>query len=319
MRFNMKNKNENVDVLLKRALSSTETPDPELIQKVKYNLIKEEPILRKLTIKHSFRVTTVAVMAFMLITTTAFAAWHFLKPSQVADRFKDYALSAAFESETAVNINDSVTSGDYTFTLLAIVTGKDITDYPYYSDGNILDDRTYAVTAIQKADGSPMPTTQDDEYGNPSFYVSPYIKGLKPWQVNAHTMNGGYSETVVEGVMYRIIDCDGIMMFADRGVYLGISTGSFYDSEAFSFDEQTGEITANPGYDGASAIFDLPLDKTLGDPEKAEQYLKSLYMEPDADDAEGISDSLNDVDWDKAVPVTSTVKELTVDASGLIG
>lgn len=266
----------NMDFLLKKAMATSETPDAELVQKVKYRLSKEEAILRKSTVKRSFSTAVAAVVALLAITTTAFAAWYFLKPSEVADKFEDHALSTAFNSDTAVNINASATSGGYTFTLLAIVSGKDITDHPVYSNGEIRDDRTYAVAAIQKADGSPMPTTQDDEYGNPPFYVSPYIMGLKPWQVNAHTLNGGYSETVVDGVMYRIIDCDGITMFADRGVYLGVNTGSSYDSQAFIFDEQSGKLKANPDFDGSSVVFDLPLDLKLANPEKARQYLDTM-------------------------------------------
>ena len=315
-------KNINVDMLLKSAMSSTETPAPELVQKVKYRQIKEEPVLKKTTIRRSFSTVAAAVMAFVLITTTAFAAWYFLKPSEVADKFEDTALSAAFESESAVNINESITSGDYTFTLLAIVSGKDITDHPTFSNGEIRNDRTYAVTAIQKADGSPMPTTQDDEYGNPPFYVSPYVKGLKPWEVNAHTMNGGYSEMVVDGVMYRIIDCDEITMFADRGVYLGINTGSLYNSQAFIFDELTGELKANPNYNGASAVFNLPIDNKFADAEKAEQYLNSLYNNDNTnnngDTSNDLSNILNSVNWDEAKPIASTAKELTVSANGEI-
>lgn len=54
--------NDKVDILLKKALRSSETPDTELIQKVKCNLIKEEPVLRK---KFSVR-TAVVVAVFVL-------------------------------------------------------------------------------------------------------------------------------------------------------------------------------------------------------------------------------------------------------------
>jgi hypothetical protein len=162
------------------------------------------------------------------------------------------------------------------------VSGKDISDHPVYSNGEIKRDRTYTLLAIQKADGSPMPGTQDEGYGDPDFYASPYIKGLKPWQVNAHTMNGGYSSTVVDGIMYRILDYDEVTIFADKGVYLGVNIGSFYDSQAFLFDEKTGELKANADYDSASVVFELPLDKALANPQKAEEYLNSLDL-PDND------------------------------------
>ncbi|MGE4213885.1 MAG: DUF4179 domain-containing protein [Anaerotignaceae bacterium] len=273
----MKNEEFDVDFLLKKALSSYEAPPSELIQKVKYQCIREESVLKKSTIKRSFSAVAVAVMSLLLITTTAFAAWVFLKPSDVAKKLGDEKLSTAFDGETAVNINESCTSGDYTFTLLAIMSGKDITDHPTYKNEDVLGDRTYAVVAIAKTDGEPMPTNKDEDYGNQSFYVSPYVKGLKPWQVNAHTMNGGYSETVVDGIMYRMVECDEVTMFADKGVYLGINTGSFFDSAAFIYDEQIGELNANPDYDGASVVFELPIDKALADPDKAKQYLDSLW------------------------------------------
>lgn len=314
----MNKNNINIDMLLKSAMSSMETPDPELVRKIKYKQIKEESILKKTTIKRSFSMVATVVMAFVLITTTAFAALHFLKSSEVADKFEDNALSAAFDSETAVNINESITSGNYTFTLLAVVSGKDITNHPIYYNGDIRSDRTYAVVAIRKADGSPMPATQDDSYGNPPFYVSPYVKGLKPWEVNANTMKGGHSEMVVDGVMYRILACDTITMFAGQGVYLGINTGSFYDSEAFIFDEVTGELKAKPDYDGSSVVFDLPIDKSLADTVRAEQYLSSLNAPADVETAANDPDLWNGIDWDKAVPVSSTKKELRVADTGVI-
>ncbi len=45
------------------------------------------------------------------------------------------------------------------------------------------------------------------------------------------------------------------------------------------FDEATGEITRNEGYEGVNALFLLPLDKGKADKEKAEAYLKQLEEE----------------------------------------
>ena len=99
-------------------------------------------------IKRSFSVAVAAVAVIMLFATTAFAAWYLLTPSEVADKLGNSALSAAFDRETAIKINQSSTSGDYTFTLLAIVSGKDITDQPYISNEELRSDRSYIVTAI---------------------------------------------------------------------------------------------------------------------------------------------------------------------------
>ena len=91
-------------------------------------------------------------------------------------------------------------------------------------------------------------------------------------------MNGGYSETVEDGVMYRLVECDSVAVFADRGLYFAMSSGSFIcDNRTFIYNEQTGEIKANPDYSGSSVVFNLPLDKSLANPEKAEQYLNELF------------------------------------------
>lgn len=126
-----------------------------------------------------------------------------------------------------------------------------------------------------------MPATSEPEYGQDPFFVSPLIKGLKPWQVNITTMNGGYSEAVIDGIMYRLIECDGVEMFADRGVYLAVSNGSsFFSKDAFAYNESTGEISANNDYKGTAILFELPLDPTKADPVKAESYLQELLKEP---------------------------------------
>lgn len=310
-------KNENIDSLLKRAMRCTYTPDAELVKKLK-NDVKERPIVKKG--KYSFSTAAAIILACIVLATAAFAAWKLLNPGEVAEQFENHTLSAAFDSDTAININESVTSGDYIFSLLAVVTGEDITDMPYYS-ADVQNERTYAVVAIQRADGMPMPASQDDEYGQVPFFASPLVRGQNPALVNAVTMNGGYTETVADGVMYRIVTCDGVSMFADRGLYFGICTENFINRDTFVFDEETGEISVNPDYDGASALFDLPLDPSLADPEKAEQYLNDMFAPPGEAESGDVPDSPNwwdAVDWDTAVPVESTVKELAVDEDGYI-
>ena len=121
--------------------------------------------------------------------------------------------------------------------------------------------------------------------------------------VNIMSMGGGYSETVVDGVLYRIVECDNVEVFADSGLYFVASTGVFYNNGAFIWNEQTGDIEANPNFNGSSAVFDLPLDKKLADPVKAEQYLKDLFPESDADNS--ITNSQNGVgnmEWQESEP-----------------
>jgi hypothetical protein len=213
----------------------------------------------------------VIAAALMLTATATFAAMRLLKPADVSGFRSDKALSAAFESENAINIDASAASDGFIFTLMAIVSGKDITDQPWYSE-RVRDERTYAVLAIQRADGEPMSFSLDDlmKY---RFFASPLVKGLDPALYNAMSMNGGQDSFFWEGTQYCLIECDSVEMFADRGLYFAVCPGSFYDSDAFVWNERTGEVKVNPDFDGASAVFDLPVDKSLADPEKAAQWL----------------------------------------------
>ena len=312
-------KTKNVDVLLKRALKSTETPKRELIQKVKYEYLKEDNISMNKTVKRSFGAMVAVVMVVVILGTTAFAAWYFLKPSEVADKFENTALSAAFESETAININETIISGNYRFTLLAAVAGKDLTSMPYYNNDEIKSDRMYAVVAVQKADGTPMPSIQDSAYDDVSFFSSPLIKGIKPTMTNVPGMNGGGCSTLaIDGVLYRIVECDNVAMFADKGLYFAINTGLFFSIDAFIYNEQTGEITANKDYDGASVIFDLPIDKKYADPAKAEQYWKDQEAQANNDTEVESTDLFEGVNWETAIPVEKTIKKLVVGSDNTI-
>ncbi|GHU51043.1 hypothetical protein FACS1894127_7050 [Clostridia bacterium] len=224
--------------------------------------------------KRSFGAAALIAAVCILTATTVFAAWYLTKPSEIANLIGDQALSAAFESDTAVNINKSITNGGYIFTLLATVSGEDISDMPYYVDGEISNSRTYAVAAVQNADGSPMSI---EAVGG--FLATPLIKGLEPWKYNIVTLNGGKFATTIDGVLYLVVECEDITAFADRGLYFAICTDAFVSNNVFSFDKGTGEISVNPSYDGASAVFDLPIDKALADPEKAAKFLENKQIE----------------------------------------
>ena len=280
-------KDRNTDALLKKALNAgAETPRPELVLKTKNKLLERDFVMKKNhKIKYSFRRTAVILIAmFILTASTVFAIWNLdlLKPSQIAGITGGNTLMAAFESDSAININESITSGGYTFTLLAIVSGKDLKDTEFCYEERDKDERTYAVLAIQKADGAPF--TREEHWSESpeiSFLATPLVKGLEPWRVNVFFMNGGLSVTIVDGIVYHVVECDTVEMFADRGLYFAVSSGFGiagipYNLGAFNYDEQTGEITANPDFDGISVIFDLPLEKSLADPEKAEEYLQSI-------------------------------------------
>lgn len=186
--------------------------------------------------------------------------------------------------------------------------------------------RTYAIVAIEKSDGSPMPDTSDSNYGTVPFFVSPYIKGENPNLVNAVTMNGNYCDTVNNGIMYRIAECDNMEVFADREVYLGVSSSRFYEPDIYTWNEKDGTLTPNPDYDGVNALFTLPLDKSKADPSATDIYLNAVLNGDENEEANSENDNtpeeediikLEDLDTDYDL-LEDSVINTKADSNGMI-
>lgn len=132
---------------------------------------------------------------------------------------------------------------------------------------------------------------------------------------------------MLDGIMYRLIECDNIEIFADRGVYLTINDHTFFDREAFIYNEDTGEVSPRRDYEGVSVVFDLPLDKDKADPTKAETRLQEIMkeMSPDTtrgsasmdDGAEKMMEELKKKISDGTV-IPESIKEVTFDDQGRI-
>lgn len=269
---------KNIDVLLKQALTPTQKPDVRLNQ----NILRQVKETNSMEMKKARRIPAAALAAVLVLgagSVTAYASWKYLAPDKITQTLHDGKLTNAFRSKDAVRINESQTMGGYRVTLLGIVSGKDISKEDRHSNGKLMDDRTYCVTAIENADGTPMPDTSEDAYSDLSFCISPLIQGYDPAEYNVFLMNGGYTEFVEDGVLYRLTACDNVEVFADHQLYLCVSDGTFYKREAYDYDEATGEISRNEDYDGLNILFRLPIDASKADPEAAAEYLKNLEEE----------------------------------------
>ena len=102
-------------------------------------------------------------------------------------------------------------------------------------------------------------------------------------------MDGVYTEFVQDGTLYRLTECSNIEIFADRTVYLCVSDADQsspfgYNEEAYTFDNTTGAISRRENYEGVNALFVLPLDKDLADPEAAEEYLSAFESDEKSED-----------------------------------
>lgn len=272
--------NKNMDELLKAALAPTDGPQERLNQQVLLEIEEREDMKSIKCMKHKKRFPAAVFAAACILalgSITAVAAHRYLSPGEVATEVNDDALKNAFLGEDAVLVNETQESGGYRITLIGSVAGRNISDYlETDGDGAVQEDKIYTIVAIERADGTPMPDTSSDEYGKECFYTSHYIRGLNPKEYSIMSMGGGYTEFIKDGVMYRLLCMDNIGMFADRGIYVGVSTGTFYDSDAYRYDESTGSISRNERYDGVNALFELPVDKSKADPAAAAAYLEAL-------------------------------------------
>lgn len=51
---------------------------------------------------------------------------------------------------------------------------------------------------------------------------------------------------------------------------------TFYDKDAYIWNESDNTLTSNTDYDGVNALFTLPLDKEKAEPKKAANYLNTI-------------------------------------------
>lgn len=232
--------------------------------------------------KRSYRqrskvVAAVVCTVILLGSGSVYAANHYLNPSQIVDEISaDSALSKAFADKDAITINETQTSNGYDITLLGLVSGEKLGLYvPDETKKEVSDKHSYATLAISKSDGSKM--------SNRNFCVSPLINGEAFTDVNAATLNVGLSWFEKDGVIYELIECDNLEIFADRGVYLSLVDNFGDEVAAFRMDEATGRYHKVEDYAGTSALFTLPLDKDKADTVEADKFLASLKREEDSE------------------------------------
>lgn len=232
--------------------------------------------------KRSYRqrskvVAAVVCTVILLGSGSVYAANHYLNPSQIVDEISaDSALSKAFADKDAITINETQTSNGYNITLLGLVSGEKLGLYvPDETKKEVSDKHSYAALAISKSDGSKM--------SNRNFCVSPLINGEAFTDVNAATLNVGLSWFEKDGVIYELIECDNLEIFADRGVYLSLVDDFGDEVAAFRMDEATGKYHKVEDYAGTSALFTLPLDKDKADTMAADKFLVSLRREADSE------------------------------------
>ena len=202
-----------------------------------------------------------AIVALLVVSASAVALR--LSASQVADEVGQHTLAKAFADNNAIAVNETVETGDYAVTLMGLTSGVNLDDWNVDVDKT----HTYAVVALDRLDGTPIET---ETFGLIDHTVTPLVSGYAPWWVNNWTLHAGLTGTAVDGTFYFLLDAGELGVFADHTVYLAFYDDGFAPSaETFTMAED-GSITFAEDYQGAHALFVLPLDESLADPTAAE-------------------------------------------------
>lgn len=239
---------ETADLLLSRAGQRQEKENVNMNTKQ----IKRAPLIA-------------AALAAVLMVSAA-AATLLLRPADVARQAGNPVLAAAFESPDAVEVNQTVESGDYRFTFSGLVSGAGLSGLTNDVDAQ----RTYAVVTAARVDGQPM--DGDETFG---ITATPLVSGYLPWAVNAWTLNGGFTSFAQDGVTYYLYEYDSLEVFAGRTVYLAVYEGIAPSADMFRVAED-GTIAFRDSFTAAHALFTVPLDGAKADPSALAELEASL-------------------------------------------
>ncbi|MDO5519859.1 MAG: hypothetical protein Q4G58_05135 [bacterium] len=231
--------------------------------------------------------------AVCIVPAGTYAAYKWMSPKQVAVEIEDEKLAKAFgKAENEVVVRES---GDYRVAFLGTVSGKQI-EASVQPDGEVKEDRTYLTVGIERKDGTPMKLTD-------AIYVSPFVQNLKPWQYDVHAMDASAVSVVKDGMLYRMVECNNLEMFANSNVYLAVQDGTAYNSEAYSYDEKNGTTARNESYQGMNLLFDVSLDASKADEAAASKFIKEYEAELSKDN----SDSQQTADTSKVEKGTQSI------------
>ena len=263
--------NHNLDTLIKTALATKNTPNADLNRQI-LRKAKENHQMKKYTFKKAIA-TAACIGLAALGSVSAYAAYRYLSPSQVADRVStNKTVSDAFAGKDAIAINETQSSNGYSITLLGLVSGENLQLHiPEENAQTLTASHTYAVVAIESIDGDTM------KYED--FCISPLINGVDFMLANNATMNTFLTYFEQDGVLYHLLECENLEIFAKRGVQLGVVDNFGQETQAFYMDETTGVYHKQKGYEKTNALFTLPLDESKADEIAAESYIQNLMNE----------------------------------------
>lgn len=239
----------------------------ELLQKRARELEKERT---NMTFGKTKKLAVLIAACIALLAVSVSAAMLWLTPAQVAEEHGQPLLAEAFEGPDAIAINETVESGDFSITLLGLVSGRGLD----VLNQDLEMDHTYSVLAVRRLDGKPLDNETFDCF---QYTMTPLVAGTNPTDVNNWTLDALLGSFPRDGVFYYLLDTQSIEMFADHTVYIAFYEG-FSPSNTIFYVNDDGTIRFCDDFTGVHALFTLPLDPAKADPAAAEAFVEKNDM-----------------------------------------
>lgn len=211
------------------------------------------------------KVAALVLVAMLLLSFGAYAVFSLLSASQVAEQVGSKELAALFEES---NFEPVTVKGEvYSVTFMGIAPGEIF--YANEENGPMVSENAvYAVWAVYRNDGEPL----DQMAGSP-IQVIPVMDGYRANCLFSMGMStSGFGK---DGVLYYLLNCTDLEIFADKNVKLMAFEGMFPTADILTSDDK-GEIVYAEGYNGFKAVFELDLDESKADPEAAAELLSQF-------------------------------------------
>lgn len=239
----------------------------------------------KRSIKRTF-VIAVAAVLMAAISFGAVAGDSLMSPSEVANMFHNTRAAKAFSGISLNGQEPEYEFGDYMVRSCGMVTDEAVLDE---FGCTMEEDHTYFVLTFRRIDGAPIDDTKEyGKYATGGQWV--FVSGI-PIEVQPFFSP---EATVIDGILYQLWDCKNLSLFADHTVYLAIydkDLGDLYEQKFGPRDAQYGMVLISPyeaikmDEDGSYAflpdypkehlLLELPLDESLADPERAQEYMET--------------------------------------------
>lgn len=225
----------------------------------------------EMTFNKTKRIAVLIAACVALLAVSVSAAVMWLTPAQVAEEHNQPLLAEAFQGPDAIAINETVESGDFSITLLGLVSGRNLD----VLNEDLEKDHTYSVLALRRLDGKPLDNETFDCF---QYTMTPLVAGTSPAAVNNWTLDALLGSFPRDGVWYYLLDTTSIEMFADRTVYMAFYEGFAPSNDIFTVADD-GTIAFAEDFTGVQALFTLPLDPAKADRAAADAFVESTGMD----------------------------------------